>query len=192
MRRLTLLALAVVLVLAACGNSDSDSNAEPSTTTAMAGMDPMDSMDGMEMNMGNPEATAADEVTGADLATGDFVVLETRPQGYDDVGGTADLARHDGGTTVTIRLENLPPGVDFISHVHVGGCAELGGDHFQFDEGGSDMPPNEIHLAFRSADDGTGFMTAENDRTVDERAVSVVVHPRELLDNKVACAEFGS
>ena len=52
------------------------------------------------------------------------------------------------------------------------------------------MPPNEIHLAFTAAADGTGFMTAENDQTVGPDARSVVVHPIELLDNKVACAEF--
>lgn len=50
------------------------------------------------------------------------------------------------------------------------------------------MPPNEIHLAFISTPEGTGFMTAENDRTVGPDARSVVVHPREFTDNRIACA----
>jgi hypothetical protein len=91
---------------------------------------------------------------------------------------------------VTVRLEGLKPGVAFISHVHDGPCAEYGGDHYRFDPAGSDAPPNEIHLAFEAAPDGSGFVTAKNDQKVDERAVSVVVHPRDLLDNKIACAEF--
>lgn len=50
------------------------------------------------------------------------------------------------------------------------------------------MPPNEIHLAFTSTPEGTGFMTAENDRTAGPQARSVVVHPREFTDNRIACA----
>ena len=144
------------------------------------------------MYMGDASTTPAGEVSGADVVTGRFGLLDTRPQGYDAVTGTAALARHDGGTTVTIQLQGLKPGVVFISHLHEGTCADDGGDHYRFDPDGSDLPPNEIHLAVRSTEGGNGFMTAENDRVVDERAVSVVLHPRDLLDNKVACAQFGS
>ncbi len=156
---------------------------------AMDEMD-MDEMDGMAMNMGDPDATPAEEVPGAELASGEFVLLETRPSGFDDVTGTATIARHDGGTTVTVRLEGLPPGEQLISHVHEAPCAEDGGDHFRFDPEGSDMPPNEIHLRFDAADDGTGFMTAENEMVAGDDAVSFVVHPLDLIDNKVACVDF--
>ena len=214
MKRTLALLLAFALIAAACGGDDAEDGAGATTTTMaddMSGGDmnmgdgdthDMDDMGhdmddgdmGHDMhgmhNMGDPTATPAEDVEGAELVEGSFAVLETRPAGYDDVTGTAVLARHDGGTTVTIRLEGLKPDVAFISHVHVGTCDELGGDHYRFDPDGSDMPPNEIHLAFDSGSDGSGFMTAENDQTVDEQAVSVVVHPLELLDNKIACAEF--
>ena len=190
MRRFLVLALMLNLALVACGSDDSAQDPEPSTTTM--GMDNMADSDGMEINMGDASATPASEVAGAEVVSGRFSLLDTRPEGYGAVVGTAALARHDGGTTVTIQLQGLKPGVVFISHVHEGTCAEYGGDHFRFDPDGPDVPPNEIHLAFASTEGGNGFMTAENDRTVDHRAVSVVVHPRDLLDNKIACAEFGS
>lgn len=195
--QVALLIILLVLGATACRSTDSTATTPPAgpgdaamTDDGMDGMDAMDGMDGMAMNMGDPEAVPAGDVPGADLVEGTFELLETRPQGYDGVTGTAVLARHDAGTTVTLRLEGLQPGTAYISHVHAGTCAEGGGDHFQFDSNGSDVPPNEIHLAFNGSPEGAGFMTAENDRTVDERAVSVVVHPVELIDNKIACAEF--
>ncbi|MEM9036940.1 MAG: hypothetical protein AAGA99_20275 [Actinomycetota bacterium] len=205
---------AAALILAACGDSD---DAEPAATTAaetddtmamsdeeMSDMDDMDTEDGEHdmgdmdmddmdmgaMNMGDPSATPAEEVAGAELVGGDFVLLDTRPSGYDEVIGTAVMARHDGGTTVTIRLEGLPPGETMISHVHEAPCSEGGGDHYQFDPNGSEMPPNEIHLLFDAAEDGSGFMTAENDMVVGDGGVSVVVHPLDLIDNKIACVDF--
>lgn len=189
--RRALAVVATVGVIASACASDTIQE----TTSTMADM-PMDTntdtdtdMD-MPMNMGDPDATPAAEVDGAELSTGTFELLDSRPPGYDDVAGTAWLARHDGGTTVTIEITGLEPEVEYISHVHAGPCSENGGLHFQFEEGGSVMPPNEIHLQFTADGDGVGFMTAENDRTVDERAVALVVHPIDLIDNKVACAEF--
>ena len=190
MKRMLALALALSLTAVACGSDDA-ADVPVSTTTTVAA-DPMGEMDGVQMYMGDAAATPASEVPGAEVVTGRFDLLDTRPQGYDAVTGTAALARHDDGTTVTIQLSGLKPGVVFISHVHEGTCAEYGGDHYRFDPDGSDLPPNEIHLAFRSTEGGNGFMTAENDGVVDERAVSVVLHPRDLLDNKIACAQFGS
>ena len=118
------------------------------------------------------------------------MLLDTRPSGYDDMTGTAEMARHDGGTTVTIEVSGLQPGVEYISHVHAEPCSNNGGPHYQFEVGGSELPPNEIHLLFTADEDGNGFMTAENDLTVDERAVAIVVHPVDLIDNKIACADF--
>jgi Cu/Zn superoxide dismutase len=144
----------------------------------------------MAMNMGDPDATPASEVAAGELVSGVFALLDTRPSGYDDVAGTADMARHDGGTTVTIELSGLQPGVEYISHLHAEPCSNNGGPHYQFEVGGSEMPPNEIHLLFSADEDGNGFMTAENARTADERAVAIVVHPVDLIDNKIACADF--
>lgn len=182
--RRALVVMAVVgLIASACAFDTAQE------TTSMPNMGTDTVMD-MPMNMGDPDATPAAEIDGAELSTGSFGLLDTRPPGYDDVTGTAWLARHDGGTTVTIEVTGLEPGVEYISHVHAGPCSDNGGPHFQFEEGGSVMPPNEIHLQFTADRDGVGFMTAENGRTVDERAVAIVVHPIDLIDNKVACAEF--
>lgn len=178
--RLAAGALALALVAAACGSEDD----ETSDTTS----DAMD--DGMAMNMGDASATRADEVAGAALATGDFVLLDTRPQGFDSTTGTAWIARHPGGTTVTVELENLTPNTEFISHVHANTCENNGGDHYQFEVGGSETPPNEIHLAFTSDADGNGFMTAENSQIAGLEAVAFVVHPADLIDNKIACVDF--
>lgn len=181
--RLGALAVSLTVLVAACGGSD-----ETSDTTVMS--DEMAMGDGMEMNMGDPDATPASEVPDAELVSGTFAVLDTRPSGYDDVAGAAEMARYDGGTTVTIRLSGLEPGGEYISHVHADVCANNGGPHYQFEVGGSEVPPNEIHLRFTADEDGNGFMTAENSQTVDERAVAVVVHPVDLVDNKIACADF--
>ncbi|MEM9039586.1 MAG: hypothetical protein AAGD33_06800 [Actinomycetota bacterium] len=205
-------ATTAVLVLAACGSDDSDAGSGvdgdndamvdmddmPEETADMAddAMDVMDDdamadMDMMDMNMGDPDATPADEVEGAALASGEFALLDTRPEGYDDLAGAAAIARHAAGTTVTTEITGLLPNVEYISHVHELPCSdENGGDHFQFVEGDVEVPPNEIHLAFTSDNDGNGFMTAENDAVAGETAVSFVVHPREFIDNKIACVDF--
>ncbi len=193
------------LALAACGSDDdaaepadapdgaSEAPDDADETDAMDEMDEMDGMDHstMDMNMGDPDATPADEVTGAALARGEYELLDTRPAGYDDLAGTAVIARHPGGTTVTTELTGLLPNVDYISHLHAQPCDDdNGGPHYQFEVGGSEFPPNEIHLAFTSDDDGNGFMTAENARIAGLDAVAFVIHPAEFIDNKVACVDF--
>jgi hypothetical protein len=182
-------ALSVAFFAAACGSDDETTTA---TTEAASGaeMDAENEMDGMAMNMGDASATRADEVEGAALATGEFVLLDTRPQGFDDMTGTAWIARHAAGTTLTLEVEGLIPNADYISHVHADVCANNGGDHYQFEIGGSELPPNEIHLAFTSDADGNGFMTAENHQIAGLDAVALVVHPAELIDNKLACVDF--
>lgn len=172
--------IAAVLLVSACGGSDG-ADVEPEMTA----------MSQMAMNMGDPDATRADEIDGGTLVAGSFELLDTRPQGYDEVTGTAWLSRHEEGTTVTVEVSGLEPGAQYISHVHAEPCGtDNGGPHYQFEVGGEVMPPNEIHLRFTADEDGHGFMTAENDRTVDERAMAVVIHPVELTDNKIACADF--
>lgn len=185
-------ALALGLFAAACGSDEPEAAPpEEAEGTAMenSAMDDM-AMDGMTMNMGDASATRADDVEGAALATGEFVLLETRPEGFDNMSGQAWIARHPGGTTVTLEVQGLIPDADYISHVHADVCANSGGDHYQFEIGGSEMPPNEIHLAFTSDADGNGFMTAENDQIASLDAVAFVIHPAELIDNKLACVDF--
>ena len=160
-------------------------------------MAPTSTIDGMAdmqetmMNMGDPTATPAAEVPGADLVSGEFRTLASAPTGFESIGGSADLARHAAGTTVTIELENLVPGKDYIAHVHAGTCFDAGGPHYKFDEAGSDMPPNEIHLAFTGLQDGTGSMTAENHRVAADTATSIVLHERVEGAPKIACADLG-
>jgi hypothetical protein len=186
-RRLVVLAAALALAstLSSCGGDDD--NAMPEMADNMNEMADM-----ADMNMGDQTLTRADQIEGAELVAGDFVLLDTRPQGFDDTAGTAWLARHPGGTTVTVELAGLLPNTDYISHVHADTCANNGGDHYQFDVGGSEFPPNEIHLAFTSDTEGNGFMTAENDRIAGPDAVAFVVHPRELIDNYIVCADFAA
>lgn len=187
-------ALALALVASACGSDSEEATATTEAESAVedTAMDDtaMDGMDMDGMNMGDASATRADEVVGAALATGELMLLDTRPQGFDDVAGTAWIARHSAGTTVTVEVEGLLPDADYISHLHADVCANSGGDHYQFEIGGSDMPPNEIHLAFTSDADGNGFMTAENHQIAGLDAVAFVVHPVNLIDNKVACLDF--
>lgn len=185
------LALSVVVLAfaASCGSSE---EAESGPTTMAPGMDMSgDDMD-MDMNMGDPDATRAEDVADAAIETGTFELLDTRPAGYDATAGSAAIARYDAGTTVTVDLAGLEPETEFIAHLHEGTCDEAGGDHYKFDPDGSDVPPNEIHLRFISDADGVGFMTAENDATAGPEGRSVVVHPLDLLDNKIACAQFSS
>lgn len=191
-RRARLGALIAVgaLTLAACGSDDDSADESMDDGMDESMDDAMDGMDGMDMNMGDVNATPADEVEGAALARGEFVLLDTRPAGYDDVAGTAVIARHVAGTTVTLEMSGLPADVDFISHVHNAPCSENGGDHYQFVEGDVVVPPNEIHLAFTSDADGNGFMTAENAAVATADAVALVVHPAEFIDNKAACVDF--
>ncbi len=150
---------------------------------------PATHMDMPEMDMGNPEATPADAIAGATLHQGTWHRMVTAPVAYLQVTGTAQLAVHAHGTTVTIRLAHLPAHQSYMSHVHVDTCKVLGGAHFRFDPAGGDMPPNEIHLAFTSQADGTGFMTMENPHQAGPEARSIIIHQRED-DRKLLCADL--
>ena len=192
MSRVRLLIVVAVLLLG-CGSADDDS-----AQADASGMDGMEmgseSMDMSGMDMGtDPDATPAQEVEGAEVASGDFTTLDTAPPSYGEVTGTAALARGDAGTTATIRLQGLPADTEFMSHVHAQPCdQEQGGPHYQFEEGGSDMPPNEIHLPFTSDASGEGFMTAVNEQTAGPGAQAIVIHPLDTPDNRVACATLSS
>lgn len=184
--RVALIALAVVA--AACGAAVGD---EPPTTTATTAsstsMEP-DSMGGM--NMGDPAATSAGQVPGAEVVSGEFRLLPSAPAGFEDLAGSAALARHAAGTTVTIGFSNLVANTEFVAHLHAGTCFDSGGPHYKFDLDGADVPPNEIHLGFASSANGAGNITAENHRVAGPEATSVVVH--EMMDGapKIACADL--
>ena len=126
--------------------------------------------------------------TPADLMEAEFVLMETASADYSSATGTAHMAVHDHGTTVTLRLSDLPPNTDYMSYVHEEPCATGGGAHYRFDPKEGEMPPNEIHIAFTSGDDGSGFMTAENDSQVDETARSVIV--QTTAEVSLLCADM--
>ena len=134
-----------------------------------------------DVYVGDVNAKPADAVKGADL-------METASADYSSATGTAHMAVHDHGTTVTLRLSNLLPNTDYISHVHKEPCAAGGGAHYRFDPEGGELPPNEIHIDFTSGDDGSGFMTAENANQVDETAHSVIV--QTTAEVSLLCADM--
>ena len=173
---------ALVLVVAAC---DTTGAADTTVTTH-----PHEHDHSNDHNMGDPDATPADQVSGADLTSGRFAGLEGMEAS--SVSGEATMARHDGGTTVTIELHGLEPDTDYISHVHAAGCSEAGGPHYKYDPNGGHHPPNEIHLAFTTSTSGHGFMTVENHQVASSDAVSVVIHEASPDSPKVACADLGN
>lgn len=181
--------VASALSLTACGGGTSgepertlrgNTQTAPGSGHDMAGMD-----------MGDATLTQAKDVKGATLVRSQFTLLDTRPPGTDAVTGTAWLAHAAStGTTVTIELQHLPAG-DYVAHLHADACsAGNGGKHFQFEAGGPAAPPNEVHLAFTVGADGKGFMTAHNAKDVGTAAKAIVVHPAELIDSRLACADF--
>ncbi|MFF3403634.1 superoxide dismutase family protein [Streptomyces sp. NPDC002659] len=178
--------LATTALLAGCSSdsghdSAAQAAASPSSHEGMTGM-----------AMGDPSATPAYDLPDATAVfKGTFTLLDTRPPGMDAVKGTAWLAQGLKGTTVTVKLTGLKPGASYMAHLHAQQCrAKNGGAHFQFEKGGAKMPPNEIHLAFKADKMGVGTTTVNNERTTGYSARSVVVHPAEAMDNRLACADF--
>lgn len=142
-----LLVLVAAGALAACGSSDS----------------------------GTTETSGEESVP----VSGQFAPVTDAPSGYSRVDGEAELTRSNGGTTVSLSVTGLEPETEYIAHLHVGGCdqADPGGPHFQFEKGGSEEPPNEIHLEFTSNTSGEGEAEAASKREVPVgEAGSVVIH----------------
>jgi hypothetical protein len=123
--------------------------------------------------------------------SGEFAPVDGAPDAYSIVGGEAELERSDGGTTVSISVNGLEPKTAYIAHLHTGGCdqADPGGPHFQFEKGGSEEPPNEIHLRFTSnaAGEGEAEVTSKREVPVGE-AGSIVLH----LDESHEMTSFGA
>lgn len=117
------------------------------------------------------------------IVSGDFTPVADAPAVYSGVSGEADIQRpENGGTTVSLSVSGLEPKTAYIAHLHVGGCdqSDPGGPHFQFEKGGSEEPPNEIHLEFTSNGAGEGKARVSTDRNVPEgEAGSVVIHTAE-------------
>ncbi|HET9197415.1 MAG TPA: hypothetical protein VFN92_04080 [Solirubrobacterales bacterium] len=111
--------------------------------------------------------------------SGKFAPVADAPDGYSGVAGEAELERADGGTTVTLTASGLEPKTAYVAHLHTAGCdqADPGGPHFQFEKGGSEEPPNEIHLEFTTDAAGEGEAEATSKREVPPgEAGSVVIH----------------
>ncbi|HEX7279902.1 MAG TPA: hypothetical protein VF255_09800 [Solirubrobacterales bacterium] len=142
------LALFAAAVIAACGGSDD------STTGATTGEE-------------------------SQPVSGKFAPVPGAPEAYAIVGGEAELERPNGGSTVSVSVNGLEPKTAYIAHLHTGGCdqPDPGGPHFQFEKGGSEEPPNEIHLRFTSnaAGEGEAEVTSKEEVPVGE-AGSVVLH----------------
>lgn len=139
---------------------------------------------------GDPEATPAQELPDAELRQGSFEALPDAPQDSPEVAGEAFLARTADGTTLSVDLSGLEAGAEYTSHLHVEACEpHAGGDHFKFDAGGSDQPPNEVHLAIEADEDGGAATTITSDNPDSQGAKSMVLH---LADGtKFACADLG-
>jgi len=116
----------------------------------------------------------------SEIVSGDFAPVSDAPAGYSGVSGDAVVERpENGGTTVSLSVDGLEPKTAYLAHLHTGGCdqADPGGPHFQFKQGGSEEPPNEIHLQFTSDAVGEGKARVSTDREVPVgEAGSVVVH----------------
>jgi hypothetical protein len=176
-------AAAACAALAGCSGGSGDQ--QPQQQPA-----PQEQAGQKSMNMGDPTLPRADKIEGANLRTGELELLPTRPPGLDGAKGTAYLATHQNGTTVTVELTGLEPGGKYKSHLHEKPCSqESGGGHFQFDPNGAETPPNEVHLLFTADAQGKAMTTVNNDRPADA-AKSLVVHPAEFSDNRIACADF--
>jgi hypothetical protein len=145
-----MLVLAAATAIAACGNSGDD-------TTA---------------------TTKAEETT----VSAEFAPTADAAPSYSAMAGKAELERFEGGTTVSLSVSGLKPDTAYVAHLHTGICTQTdpGGPHFQFQPGGSEVPPNEIHLRFTSDDDGDGEAKARSKRDVPVgEAGSIVLHEDE-------------
>lgn len=183
--------VAVGAVAAGCGGGDDSAGANGTKKSKPPSGSPHSAApphhEGSHLN--DPSATPASDLPGAKQAS--FVLLETRPPGSDAVTGTAWLAQSGTGTTLTVTMTGLPAGGQYLGHLHALPCAtENGGPHFRFNPSGSDQPPNEVHIGFASDPGGKATATITNDRQVGTGARSVVIHPADAVDNRLACADF--
>jgi len=126
---------------------------------------------------GSGETTVSEE---GEIVSGEFTALPDAPPADSRVTGEAEIERlSSGGTKVFLDVSGLEPETQYIAHLHTGGCdqADPGGPHFQFEKGGSEEPPNELHLKFTSDAAGKGKATTSSKSEVPPgEAGSVVLH----------------
>ncbi len=118
----------------------------------------------------------------SESVSGSFEPVAGTPAAYSEISGEATLERNEGRTEARLKVSGLEPKTDYVAHLHVAGCdqADPGGPHFQFEKGGSEMPPNEIHFEFTSNAEGEGGASASNEQEVPVgEAGSIVVHLAE-------------
>jgi hypothetical protein len=182
-RGLVALTATATLLLAGCGGDDAADEASSGGSMDHSSMD--------VSSMNDADATPAYDLP--DAVEGDFTVLSSAPPGSDDVAGEAWLAQASSspGTTVTLELSGLEPGATYMAHLHAQPCGtDDGGEHFRFDPDGDEVPPNEVHVGLEADEDGEATGTATNPEAVGDDAPSVVVHPTDLPDNRLVCADF--
>jgi hypothetical protein len=135
----------------------------------------------------NDETTAGTSGEDSTAVTGKLTPVEHAPDGYAKVKGEAELERADGTTTVSLNVSGLEPKTAYLAHLHVGGCdqEDPGGPHFQFKPGGSEEPPNEIHLELTTDAAGKGEAEATSKREVPVgKAGSIVIHQDDAGDGQ--------
>lgn len=119
---------------------------------------------------------------------GSFKAVADAPAGSDKAAGDASMTRSDDKTVVAVNLTGLTADAEYMAHVHNKPCSEdSGGKHYQYEPGGSEVPPNEIHLSLKADADGKASATTESARKAGPEAVSVVVH---YQDKKMLCADL--
>jgi Cu-Zn family superoxide dismutase len=138
-------------------------------------------------------ACGSSDSESSDVVNGQFELVPGAPAGYESLAGEASLKRTDGSTMASLQVTGLEPKTAYVAHLHTQKCdqADPGGPHFKFDPGGSDEPPNEIHLEFSSDADGSGSAKASSGREVPIGAAgSIVLH--EAGDDHLTAAAGGA
>lgn len=134
----------------------------------------------------NDDSTTESGSEESAVVSGEFVTLAEEPAGDFQITGEAEIERSDSGTVLSLDVSGLQPKARYIAHLHTGGCdqADPGGPHFQFEKGGSEEPPNELHLKLTSDAEGNGEATTSSKQEVPPgEAGSVVIHlddPHEM------------
>lgn len=118
-----------------------------------------------------------------------FAPVADATAGSDTAAGTVTLTRTDDATEASIELTGLTPDAEYAAHVHNQPCdTDSGGKHYQFQPGGEEVPPNEIHFALTADAEGAGSAEVKANRKAGPEAVSIVVH---YQDKKMLCADLG-
>jgi hypothetical protein len=94
-----------------------------------------------------------------------------------DVRGTAEIVRNAAGTTVTVHVTGLEPGLTYMAHLHEGTCANITSAHYKNDLTGPDAPPNELWPSSDPSDPTAGLTADENGEVTGTGAAEWVARP---------------